>query len=313
MPDIDPETRVFLDQLNSADGPEFDSLTVAEKRAGLDAFFADAAPSAPKADVVDIDIPVRAGRTVSASVFSLPGKEARLPVLFLIQGGGWALAGRAAYGPLARLLADRLGRVVVVADFRLAPEHPFPAGLEDCIDVYKWVRAHAGEIGGDAERIALMGDSAGGNLAAALCLSDEVSAAERPEALVLAYPMTDIRPDAACYASRRELGGGDYFLTTGSIDWSAEVYTAGGTNSGHPLVSVICNDQLGRLPLTLVLTAGLDPLKDEGRIFCLRAVAGGANAVHREYAGTIHGFLSFFHVLPVAYEALADIAAFLRT
>ena len=319
----EPETAVFLAELAVGDPSAFDELTIDERRAGLEAMFLAAAPVAPKIQQGTITIPARDGRQITGLTFYPGGAEhsssaehprsaepsggtAVLPVLFLIQGGGWALSGAAPYAPLAALLATELQRLVVVVDFRLAPEHKFPCGLEDCMDAYGWLQENAGLIGGDSGNIAVFGDSAGGNLAGALSLSCEEQGLKKPTALVLVYPMIDVQPGSAnVYPSRQEYGGGGYLLTEASIMSSAADYVRSLDLLAHPMVSLVQQADLTHFPRTIIITAGMDPLRDEGKVFADRLRNAGVDVTYKVYDGTIHGFLSLFHRLSVAYEAVS--------
>lgn len=306
-PHPDRETQAFLEEIASAEGQAFDDLTLHDKRNGLEAMLLEAKPDAPGVETQVISVPARDGRQLSGYVYKPLGVQ-QLPVLFLIQGGGWAFANAKPYGPLAALLAVELNRLVVCVDFRLSPEHPFPAGLEDCIDTYGWLQTHADMLGGDRTRIALFGDSSGGNLAGAVALSCHGESLSQMEALVLVYPMIDVSIGSADrYPSRLAFGAGDHFLTQASIDWAAEHYVPKAEQRGHPLVSLTNNKALSQLPKTTILTAGMDPLRDEAGYFASLLEEAGVDVCYRVYDNTVHGFLSFFHRLKLARRAVAFI------
>ncbi len=310
-PTTDPDTEEVLAEFAAAEGPSFDEMSISEKRQGLEALLLDAEAHAPEVTVTDITVPVRGGRAISGLALH-PGGDGPLPVLFLVQGGGWSLSAAKPYLPLGALLAKELRRLVVIVDFRLAPEHKFPAGLEDCIDTYQWLRGEAQSLGGDPADIALFGDSAGGNLAAAVALVCATEGQVLPNALVLAYPMIDVRGGApARYPSRTVFGGGDFFLTEASIQSAVDYYLADDSLRGHPLVSLAENPNLGRLPKTILILPGLDPLRDEALAFARQLGDQGVNVHVRVFEGTIHAFLSFFHRIGLAHEAVAKIKSLL--
>lgn len=310
-PTTDPDTEQVLAEFAAADGPSFDEMSISEKREGLEALLLAAEAHAPAARVTDITVPVRGGRAISG-VAMHPGGDRPLPVMFMIQGGGWSLSAAKPYLPLGALLAKELGRLVIIVDFRLAPEHRFPAGLEDCTDTYLWLRENAESLGGDASRIALFGDSAGGNLAAAVALVCATEGEVLPEALVLAYPMIDVRGDAPeRYPSRTAFGGGDFFLTEASIQSAVDYYLADDGLRGHPLVSLPENPNLRLLPKTFLILPGLDPLRDEALAFARQLGNQGVDVHVRVFEGTIHAFLSFFHRIGLAHEAVAKIKSLL--
>lgn len=304
-PHPDRDTQAFLEEIANAEGPAFDDLTLQDKRDGLEAMLLEAQPYAPEVEKQEIFVPVRDGRQISGYAYRPHGAQ-QLPVLFLIQGGGWAFAQAKPYGPLAALLAVELNRLVVCVDFRLSPEHPFPAGLEDCIDTYGWLKAHVDGLGGDRKRIALFGDSSGGNLAAAVALSYGEANQSQMEALVLVYPMIDVSTGSTDrYASRQAFGAGDHFLTQASIDWAARHYVPVAEQRAHPLVSLTENKALAQLPKTTIVTAGLDPLRDEAGYFAGLLEEAGVDVSYRVYDSTVHGFISFFHRLKLARRAVA--------
>lgn len=307
----EPETAALLTELTSVEGPGFDDMTIGEKRAGLAAMLLEAEADAPRVTQTDIQVPVRGGRAIDGVVMH-PGGDQPLPVLFLMQGGGWSLSGSTPYRPLAALLAKELRRLVIMVDFRLAPEHKFPAGLEDCLDTYQWLLGEAAALGGDTGRIALFGDSAGGNLAVSVALSAHDMALQMPEALVLAYPMIDVRKDAVeRYPSRMQFGGGEFFLTEDSIEAAVAYYLAEEGQRNHPLISLLEHESLAALPKTIIVLPELDPLRDEGEAFAGKLAALGVPVSSRVFSGTIHAFLSLFHRIGRAHEAVATIKSLL--
>ncbi|WP_286828611.1 MULTISPECIES: alpha/beta hydrolase [Kordiimonas] len=308
-PILDADTQQLLAELAAAEGPSFDDMTVPERRLGLEAMFLETGAQAPTVAVREFQLPSRQGVPIHGLALQPDGEaDAPLPVLFMMQGGGWALSGARPYVPLGALLANALGRLVVLVDFRLAPEHKFPAGLDDCTDTYAWLRENAGQLGGDPDNIALFGDSAGGNLAAAVALRCARAGERLPEALVLAYPMIDVRIGAdRRYPSRQMYGGGDYFLTEASVQAATLDYLEFEGLRDHPLVSLAGNPDLAKLPKTVLVLPGLDPLRDEGLAFADRLEAEGVEVHCRVFEGTIHAFLSLFHRIAMARDAVAFI------
>lgn len=303
-PSMDRDTEALLSEFASASGPAFDDLSVDDKRAALDVLLGEATPYVPNVDMQDISIPSRSGDVITGFACRTPGEEP-LPILFLIQGGGWSFARSNGYRPLAALLAKELQRLVVCVDFRLAPEHKFPAGLDDCMDVYLWLRFHGTSLGGRPDSITLMGDSAGGNIAGALALQCVEEQHVIPEALVLVYPMTDVSEGAEKrYRSRWSFGDGSKFLTEASIEWAAGSYTSSKAQRDDPLVSLVHHDHISSLPPTTIIVAGMDPLRDEGEYFASLLKDAGVDVACRNYENTIHGFLSFFHKIRLAHKAI---------
>jgi acetyl esterase len=255
----------------------------------------------------DIDIDIAGGARLH--VHRPPGASGPLPVVVNYHGGGWCLGTPEQSAWLASHVAERVGCVVVSPTYRLAPEHPYPAAVEDAWAALRWVAEHAAELGGDPDRIAVMGDSAGGNLAAvtALTARDENGPALRAQVLVYPavemyerYPSEDENAEAPVLTSKgmhtfAHLYLGDKY---GVEDWQAS-----------PLRAVAHDG----LPPALILTAFHDPLRDHGSKYAEALRAAGSEAVLHDYGPAIHGFVSLPGVVPVARVALDDVVAFLRT
>jgi acetyl esterase len=248
----------------------------------------------PLASVRDLAVPAR-NRQVLARVYTPPGFEqgARPPVLVYYHGGGWALGSLATYDNLCRKLALSIPALVVSVDYRLAPEHPFPAAVADAHLALEWVARNAGELGGDGRRLAVGGDSAGGNLATVVALR------ARKEGLpvtfqALFYPSTDIsRTD---YPSYRQYGQG-HWLTTRAVETFRGFYLPDPRDWRRPEASPLFTPDadLKLLPPALVMTPGCDPLRDEGRAYADRLAAAGVPVVYRLEPEMIHGCLSLFN------------------
>jgi len=220
----------------------------------------------------------------------------KLPVLVLFHGGGWVIGDLETHDNMCRYFANESDVVVVAVDYRLAPEHRFPAGIDDCIAATMWVHANAASIGGDSAKLAVIGDSAGGNMAA-------VVAQQLREKIVfqaLIYPATDFTDTD--YASRAQFGQGDYFLSSQDMIWFGE-HLFGDTNCGSDIkASPIAATDLTGLPPALTVTAGFDPLLGEGKAYAEALSAAGVASEYKCYEGTIHGFVAF----PGSLQAGAD-------
>ncbi len=225
------------------------------------------------------------------------------PGVVYFHGGGWVGGSIESHDGVCRTLASRAGAVVVSVDYRLAPEHPFPAAPHDAIAATRWVLGNAGLVGIDAGRVAVAGDSAGGNLAAVVCqaLRDE---AARPAFQVLVYPATDLTralPSHAMFAS-------SYFLSRAAGDWYLGHYLRGPEDALDPLGSPLFAKDLSRLPPALVVTAGFDSLRDEGRAYAEKMRAAGVETEYVCIDGQAHGFFSMAGVLRDGARVL-DLAA----
>jgi len=225
-------------------------------------------------------------------------------LIVFLHGGGWVYGSLASHDGMCRDLAADSECVVVAVDYRLAPEHPFPAGLEDAQDVLDWALSGAGGLVADPARVAVAGDSSGGNLAAAACLARRDAGAPGPGFQLLLYPCLDLTlsQPSMVQAEGRRFGGQT------EIAWTVERYLAGRADPRHPLVSPLWADDHAGLPPAHVVTAGYDPLVDEGRAFVRALDLAGVTVSHRHYEQQIHGFLSFAGILPEARRALADAA-----
>ena len=228
-----------------------------------------------------------------------------LPVLMWIHGGGFVIGTAASSEGTARRLANGAGCVVVNIDYPLAPEARFPAGPNACLAVAKWVVAHAGEIGGDASRIAIGGDSAGGNLSA--IVSNHVPGIAYQ---LLVYPGTDM---TMSYPSVKENAEG-YLLTKESLDWFMGHYLDEGIDVTQPLLSPILTDDavLATAPPAHVITAEFDPLRDEGEAYAEKLRSLGVAATNTRYDGQVHGFFEWVGTGQAAEEAQAESITLLK-
>jgi len=278
---VDPQVSQLLSQMQAMGMPGLSELPVEQARAALAAARITAGPSEEVAAVDDLAIPGPAG-DLPARVYR-PSTEHGLPVVVYFHGGGWVLGDIESHDPTCRALANRAGAVVVSVDYRLAPEAPFPAAVEDCLAATRWVAASADRLGVDGARLAVAGDSAGGNLAAVVAQlgRDEGGPAIRFQLLV--YPVTDGAMDTASY---RDNGEG-YFLTAKDMRWFYDLY-AGPVDD--PRVSPLRAADLAGLPPAMVITAEFDPLRDEGDAYAARLAGAGVPVEHVACPGMIHGF-----------------------
>jgi acetyl esterase len=289
---LDPQIAAFLPMLASAP-PMSDPVAA---RAGMRLFTVDMRDPATLA-------PVRSTEDTTfgdlrARIYR-PEVEGPTPTVLFIHGGGYVIGDIDTHDDHARLICDKVGATVFSIDYRLAPEHPFPAGPEDCAAALEHVVARVDELGGDPARIGVAGDSAGGNLSAG------VAQHARDEGLPLAaqcliYPSTDFRPDAD-YPSRVENAEG-YLLTATDMLWFREQYQP----TEHPRASVINGDLTGLAP-AVVVTAEYDPLRDEGEAYAAALQAAGVRTIAKRYDGLIHGFFGLGPYSAGAAKAIDDI------
>jgi len=248
------------------------------------------------------DIPVRLYRPDNAPV-------GPLPILIFYHGGGWIQGDIEVHDEPCRLVANASGGLVISVDYRLAPEHKFPAGVDDCLAAFRWVRDHADEIGADPTRIAVGGDSAGGNLSAVVCQQIAAAGEAGPMFQLLIYPATDSRMQTKSF----DMFGEGFFLTRERIDWYLELYLDDfEANKLDPRFSPVFTDDLSNLPPALVITAGFDPLRDEGRAYHESLLAAGVKSDYLQYDGMIHAFINMAGTLPQGADALRRSGAALK-
>jgi acetyl esterase len=310
---LDLTTAALLKRMSGEGGPALHELPVEQARTVLKAL-SDATGIA-KADVhssLDQQIPGPNGEIPIRIYWPRTSTEGGLlPALILYHGGGWILGDIESHDAIARYLCRQGDVVVVSVDYRLAPENKFPAGVEDCYAALEWVAENAAKIGIDARRIALTGDSAGGNLTIVMSLLARARSGPDIAFQIPVYPCVDCR-ESADYSSRKKFGNGEYFLTSADIAWINGKYFSTADEAKDFRASPIVTKDLSGLPPALLITAGCDPLCDEGALYARRLSAAGVPVEYRCYSGTIHGFLSFAGVLDAGREALDLIADRLR-
>ena len=223
-------------------------------------------------------------------------------------GGGWVVGDIATHDTVCRHLANRADCAVVSVDYRLAPEHKFPAAVEDCVAATGWVAENAAALGVDPARLAVGGDSAGGNLAAVVCLMARDGGAPRIAHQLLIYPATDA---AMRHASVTRFAEG-YVLTRSTMRWFYDQYLRSPDDAADWRVSPLAAADLSGLPPAYVLTAGYDPLCDEGDEYAARLAAAGVAVEHRRFPGQIHGFVTNGKIIRAADPALDEAAAALK-
>jgi len=241
----------------------------------------------------DGPIPLRIYTPVAAGASSLAA-------LVYFHGGGFVLGDLDCYDSVCRALAESSGCRVISVDYRLAPEHPFPAAVEDAFASVKWVEDNAGSLGIDPNRIVVAGDSAGGNLAAAVTQMAKAKNAPHVAFQVLIYPITSLHADLP---SNFEFGWN--VSAQPPINWFYSHYVPSGTQSSDPRLSPLRADDLSGLPPAYIVTAGFDPLRDEGIAYVDALKGANVKVRHVDYPTMIHGFFSMQGMIPLASEAIA--------
>jgi len=305
---LDSRTQWFLKLLAFSGQQPLHRLGVAHARAEFDLFqpMMSGRP-APVGEIVDRTIEGPGGR-LRVRLYRPAGSVARLlPTILYFHGGGWVIGSLEAYDLPCRFFCARTGCAIVAVDYRLAPEHKFPAGLDDALAAFRWLAREAVELGMDPDRIVVAGDSAGGTLATVVARLVR-GEARTPCLQWLIYPATDLGAETPSHASCGE----GFLLTQADMEWFRGLYLNDPGEIADPRVSPLRSPDLSGLPPALIFTAGLDPLRDEGQAYAERLVAAGVKTVHREFDSLIHGFVGMRGALQAAARAMDDMVTGLR-
>lgn len=305
---LDPQAQAILDTAEEAGAPPLEDMPLDEARAALDGIpDTYGIALADVAAVETLAIPGPAG-PIDTRIVRPSDAVAAPPVLIYYHGGGWVLGHVESHLREARYYANKASCVVVVPGYRLAPEALFPAAVEDCTAVLEWVAANGKSLGVDASRIAVGGDSAGGNLAAVVAQIARDRGAPRITFQLLVYPVTDAYQDTASY---REKGEG-YFLSKSMMAWFINTYLSNPRERDDARVSPLRAADLLGLPPAFVITAEYDPLHDEGEAYAMRLRDAGVAVDYQSRAGQIHGFMSMAGAIDVGRQGLDAAADALR-
>jgi len=303
---LDPQLQAMRDQRERDSVPPLYTMSLAEARAAdLASIRQSGGEPEPVHEVVDLTI-VGPGGELPVRLYR-QSAERPAPTLLYFFGGGWVLGTIDTADGVARALANASGAMVVVAGYRLAPEHPFPAAIDDCYLATVWVADNADEIGADAARIAVGGDSAGGNLAAAVSLRARAGGPALVGQL-LVYPNTDQLADDESIRTADD----PFLFNRHSVAWYRQHYLADPADAANPLASPLRADSLAGLPPALVITAEYDPLRDQGEAYARRLADSGVPVELSRYPGMAHGFFTMAGTHPASRSAIAQSAARLR-
>ena len=252
------------------------------------------------ASVVDREVPGPGG-AIPIRIYT-PAAGSMLPVVLYCHGGGWFMGDLDTHDVVCRKLALASSSIVVAVDYRLAPEHPFPAAVDDAYAAVLWVSRNAGSFGGDPSRIAVAGDSAGGTLSAAVSLLARDRRGPRLAGQVLFYVATDMSTFDT--QSQRDFAEG-YYLTRKYLEIFRSLYAPDPEDWKNPLISPLLAPSLANLPPAVVITAGFDPLRDEGEAYATRLAGSGVPVVQKRFDGIVHGFLTLDRLFPQADAAIS--------
>lgn len=303
---LDPQARAILDQMAALGDQPINEQSVSEARQRAAAMAAMQDAPEPVAAVEDRklagpggDLPIR---------IYVPFGKGPFPVVMYFHGGGWVIGGIESSDGLCRMLANASGCIVVSVDYRLAPEHRFPAAVYDAYAATLWVAENASSFGGDPSRIAVSGDSAGGNLAAVIAQIARDQGSPAMQFQLLIYPVTD----GACNTPSYSENADGYFLTRDSMQWFWNHYVLNESDRVHPSASPLRASNFANLPPALVITAEYDPLRDEGERYAERLRAAGTPVELTRYDGMIHGFFTMSGVIDQGKAAIQQAANALR-
>jgi acetyl esterase len=307
---LDPDAQVLFDAMIKANRPAFETLSPQQARQQMRDIRALLKQPVPAvAEVRDLnatgphgDIPLRLYRGVAAKAGD------RQPALLFFHGGGWVFGDLETHDNLCRALANSAGCAVISVDYRLAPEHKFPAAVDDCWAALQWTVRNADALSLDKARFAVAGDSAGGNLATVVALMARQNGGPQLAQQILLYPVTDLEMTSNSY---RELGS-SYNLTAASMRWFRNHYLGTSADISDWRASPILAKDVSKLPPTFIAVAGCDPLRDEGVAFGELLERNGVAVTLKKFPGQMHGFASMSGFLRAADEVIADIGATLK-
>ena len=306
---LDNDAHSLLARIAASGIPPYESLSAVAARGFYDAGrpLLAADPQAV-AEVRELSAPGPRG-PIALRYYRPASTAKRLPILLYLHGGGWVLGNLNSVDSVCRALANGSQHIVVSVDYRLAPEHPFPAGVEDAYAALGWLNAQADALGGDPNRIAVGGDSAGGNFAAVLALRARDERGPRIAYQLLIYPATDFQMKSA---SQRSFADG-YLLTQANQQWFHRHYLGDFKDLTDWRLSPAYATDFAGLPPAYVLTAEFDPLRDEGEDYALKLIRAGVPVSAWRVPGQIHGFITMGRVIPAATIAIDAMAKALKT
>ena len=306
---LDLIVRFLLEAIRAQGAPPLESLSPAEaRRMAAESL----KPLEGKAELVgsveNLLIPGPQGY-IPIRVYT-PDAPTPPPAMVYFHGGGWVVCDLDTHDVICRAIARWAGAVVVSVDYRLAPEHKFPAAVVDCYAATVWVEANADRLGIDRDRISVGGDSAGGNLATVVALKSRDENGPALAMQVMIYPVTDLSSFAT--PSYQEFADG-YQLTRAQMEWFRDHYLRSMLDASDPHASPLLADDLAGLPPALIITAECDPLRDEGEAYAKRLADAGVPVTLTRYAGMIHPFFSLSGAIPHAHDAIQQVAEVVRT
>jgi acetyl esterase len=303
-----PEVKAFLKRTADAPEPPLSRETYLGARRFVENMAKKTKPPAlPIKRIEDVNIPGPSGK-IPVRIYT-PEGDGPFPVLLLFHGGGWVVGNLDMEHHVCLILAYKTPCIVVSVDYRLAPEHPFPAAPEDCYAAFEWIATQADSFEGDGERIALCGESAGANLAAAVTLMSKNRRGPSAVLQVLFNPVTNI---AELDSESHRVFGEGFMLTRADMEGTRSMYVPDEKDRRNPYASPLLADDLKGLPPALIITAGCDPLRDDGEAYANRLKEAGVPVKYTCYEDMIHGFVYFFKNSESSRKALEEAASALK-
>ena len=307
---LDVSAQQLLEQIRAAAGKPMESLPLAEARAGYTRSRVALAPDPPEvAEVRDLEFPSGVHSIRARLYRGIEAPRRLAPVVTFFHGGGWALGNLDSHDSFCRGLANDAKCAVMAVDYRLAPEHKFPAAADDAEAAVIWMVSEGVRFGLDPSRVAVAGDSAGGNLAAVAALASCHTGAPKLRLQVLIYACLDLRLG---HDSHRRVGEG-YTLTASTMRWFRDLYLVRTEDAQSWRASPLRRDDLAGVAPAFIVTGGCDPLCDESADYAQRLIAAGVDVTYRFYPGQMHGFVPTGRVIPEGRAVCAEIASALRS
>lgn len=313
-PDIKDRMLVVIEKLQSYNAPPIETLSAQEARkqptpatAVMDVIKENnVSVPAPMVTKMDKQLQVN-GTTLQTRVYTPNDGKASYPVIVYYHGGGWVIADLDTYDASAQAIAEKAGAVVVSVHYRQGPENKFPTAHNDAFAAYKWVVDNAASLKGDANNISVAGESAGGNLACNVSIMARDKGVKMPVAQVLVYPVANNDMNNASYTKYAAAKP----LNKPMMEWFAKNYLNNMSQAADPRISLV-KAKLNGLPRTMIITAGIDPLHDEGKMLADKLEAAGVKVTYKDYSGVTHEFFGMGAVVPEAMEAEDAAANFLK-
>ena len=303
---LDKTTDAFLKSLAEQEGPAFHELPPEKCREVFTGLCVSLQGDVVEMSSVENQTIAGPNGSIPIRVYRPKKTQEKLPLIVLFHGGGWVIGDLESHDNMCRYYSKVCDSILIAVDYRLAPENKFPAGVDDCIAATNWVCENSGALGGDSTKVVVTGDSAGGNMAAVVAQQLKGKIAHQ----VLIYPVTDL--SGTDYPSRGKFGSGEYLLSMADMEYFGSHYSEAPEELAGPKASPILFPDLTGLAPALTITAGYDPLCDEGKAYADKLKEAGVRSEYKCFEGTIHGFTLFPAALESAREGIDFIADYLK-